>query len=64
MRKNLLNLPRGFGEPLRRFFSEKAWVRSVVDFGHAKQIPKVPDKARGEEGRAALIDLILRHWAG
>ena len=22
----------GYGEPLRRFFSEKAWVRSVVDF--------------------------------
>ena len=28
----------GYGEPLRRFFSEKALVRSVVDFGHAKQI--------------------------
>ncbi len=28
----------GYGEPLRRFFSAKAWVRSVVDFGHAKQI--------------------------
>src|ERR1019366_7659988 len=28
----------GYGEPLRRFFSEKAWIRSVVDFGHAKQI--------------------------
>ncbi len=28
----------GYGEPLRRFFSEKSWVRSVVDFGHAKQI--------------------------
>ena len=28
----------GYGEPLRRFFSEKAWVRSVVNFGHAKQI--------------------------
>ena len=28
----------GYGEPLRKFFSEKAWVRSVVDFGHAKQI--------------------------
>ncbi len=28
----------GYGEPLRRFFSEKAWVRSVVDFSHAKQI--------------------------
>ncbi len=28
----------GYGEPLRRFFSEKAWVRAVVDFGHAKQI--------------------------
>lgn len=28
----------GYGEPLRRFFGEKAWVRSVVDFGHAKQI--------------------------
>lgn len=28
----------GYGEPLRRFFSEQTWVRSVVDFGHAKQI--------------------------
>jgi len=28
----------GYGEPLRRLFSEKAWVKSVVDFGHAKQI--------------------------
>ena len=28
----------GYGEPLRRFFRDKAWVRSVVDFGHAKQI--------------------------
>jgi hypothetical protein len=28
----------GFGEPLRRFFAEHAWVESVVDFGHAKQI--------------------------
>jgi hypothetical protein len=28
----------GYGGPLRRFFSEKAWVKSVVDFGHAKQI--------------------------
>jgi hypothetical protein len=28
----------GYGEPLRRFFSERAWVRSVLDFGHAEQI--------------------------
>ena len=28
----------GYGEPLRRFFAEKAWIKSVVDFGHAKQI--------------------------
>jgi hypothetical protein len=28
----------GYGEPLRRFFSEKVWLRSAVDFGHAKQI--------------------------
>lgn len=28
----------GYGEPLRRFFKDKAWVRTVVDFGHAKQI--------------------------
>ena len=28
----------GYGEPLRRFFREEAWVESVVDFGHAKQI--------------------------
>jgi hypothetical protein len=28
----------GYGEPLRRFFGASAWVASVVDFGHAKQI--------------------------
>ncbi len=28
----------GYGEPLRRFFAEHAWMESVVDFGHAKQI--------------------------
>ena len=28
----------GYGEPLRRFFGELAWIESVVDFGHAKQI--------------------------
>ena len=28
----------GYGEGLRRFFAERAWVASVVDFGHAKQI--------------------------
>ncbi len=28
----------GYGEPLRRLFSEQAWIESVVDFGHAKQI--------------------------
>ena len=28
----------GYGEPLRKLFAEKAWVESVVDFGHAKQI--------------------------
>ncbi len=28
----------GYGEPLRRFFGESAWVEQVVDFGHAKQI--------------------------
>ena len=28
----------GYGEPLRRFLAGKVWVRSVVDFGHAKQI--------------------------
>lgn len=28
----------GYGEPLRRFFSEHAWMESVIDFGHAKQI--------------------------
>lgn len=27
----------GYGEPLRKLFAEKAWVRSVMDFGHAKQ---------------------------
>jgi hypothetical protein len=28
----------GYGEPLRKFFAENAWVESMVDFGHAKQI--------------------------
>ncbi len=28
----------GYGEPLRRYFGEAAWVESVVNFGHAKQI--------------------------
>ena len=28
----------GYGEPLRKFFAEHAWIESVVDFGHAKQI--------------------------
>jgi len=28
----------GYGEPLRALFARKAWVESVVDFGHAKQI--------------------------
>lgn len=27
-----------YGEPLRRHFTKQAWVESVVDFGHAKQI--------------------------
>jgi type I restriction-modification system DNA methylase subunit len=31
-------LKAGYGEPLRRSFAESAWVASVVDFGHAKQI--------------------------
>jgi methylase of polypeptide subunit release factors len=28
----------GYGEPLRRLFAADAWIESVVDFGHAKQI--------------------------
>ena len=28
----------GYAEPLRRFFQDEAWIQSVVDFGHAKQI--------------------------
>jgi hypothetical protein len=31
-------LKASYGERLRRFFAESAWVASVVDFGHAKQI--------------------------
>ena len=27
----------GYGEPLRRYFAEQAWVEQVIDFGHAKQ---------------------------
>ncbi len=28
----------GYAEPLRRLFQDDAWIQSVVDFGHAKQI--------------------------
>lgn len=28
----------GYGEPLRKLFADNAWIESVVDFGHAKQI--------------------------
>jgi|GEM_PF-297385 len=28
----------GYGETLRKLYSEKMWVEQVVDFGHAKQI--------------------------
>jgi len=28
----------GYGEALRKYFGESAWVEQVVDFGHAKQI--------------------------
>lgn len=28
----------GYGEPLRKFFTESVWTESVIDFGHAKQI--------------------------
>jgi hypothetical protein len=31
-------LKAGYGESLRRFFTASAWVATVVDFGHAKQI--------------------------
>lgn len=31
-------LRSGYGEPLRRYFAEQAWMESVIDFGHAKQI--------------------------
>ena len=31
-------LKAAYGEPLRGFFAKDAWVESLVDFGHAKQI--------------------------
>ena len=58
----------GYGEPLRRFFGEQAWIESVVDFGHAKQIfedadvfPSIivarkPTKAAEADDGAALYD--------
>ena len=58
----------GYGEPLRRFFAEKAWMESVVDFGHAKQIFEEadvfpvdhrcpsPDRCAEARHRAALHD--------
>jgi type I restriction-modification system DNA methylase subunit len=27
----------GYGEPLRKYFAEQAWIEQVIDFGHAKQ---------------------------
>lgn len=33
----------GYGEPLRRLFSESSWVESVIDFGHAKPFFKDAD---------------------
>jgi hypothetical protein len=31
-------LKAGYAEPLRKLFLEKAWVRSVVDMGHARKV--------------------------
>ena len=28
----------GYGEPLRKLFGESAWVESVVDLGHNKEV--------------------------
>ena len=61
----------GYGEPLRRFFAEEAWVESVVDFGHAKQIFEDADVfpsiivARKPDRRSGTRDHKgLRHPAG
>jgi Eco57I restriction-modification methylase/TaqI-like C-terminal specificity domain len=58
----------GYGEPLRRYFAENAWVEQVVDFGHAKQffpdadvfpcflVARKPDDGpKPEEARVCVI---------
>lgn len=60
----------GYGAPLRRFFSEKSWIKSVVDFGHAKQIFEEADvfpciivaekPTAGEKPRTARLCTIPR----
>ena len=61
----------GYGEPLRRFFAENAWVESVVDFGHAKQIfqdadvfPSIIVVRRPDDGGSARDDEGLRDPQG
>jgi hypothetical protein len=57
----------GYGEPLRRFFAEQAWVEQVVDFGHAKQffpdadvfpcflVARKPDDARKPDAARVCV---------
>lgn len=62
----------GYGEPLRKLLAEAAWVESVVDFGHAKQIfedaavsvdPRGP-QAHGAAGRKTQDGPAVRDPAG
>ena len=64
-------LKAGYGEPLRRFFAENAWVESVVDFGHAKQIfedadvfPSIIVARKPTDEPGPEHDTRLRHPAG
>jgi hypothetical protein len=44
----------GNGEPLRRFFSEKAWAWSVVDFGHGTKITALDRLVAPDMTRAGI----------
>ena len=60
----------GYGEPLRRLFHERAWMESVVDLGHAKQVfpdsdvfPSILVARKPDDGPAPATTTHLHHPA-